>query len=129
MFTNLNVFRMAQAMAVHAGQRQAIVAQNVANADTPGYRAQELTPFAQSYQGRETAENMRGSRARHLNAGSDGKPGLTEIITKTDTDPNGNSVSVELEMVKAAEIKHQHDRAITIYKSSLTIMRASLGRS
>ena len=49
MFSNLTVFKTAHAMAVHAGARQALIAQNVANADTPGYRARDLPSFAESF--------------------------------------------------------------------------------
>ena len=45
MFENLQIFRMAHAMAAHAGARQTVVARNMANADTPGYTAQDIAPF------------------------------------------------------------------------------------
>ena len=45
MFEKLEIFRMAHAMSVHAGARQAVVAQNMANADTPGYAARDVQPF------------------------------------------------------------------------------------
>ena len=46
MFQKLEVFRMSAAMAEHAGQRQAIAAQNMANVDTPGYQARRLASFS-----------------------------------------------------------------------------------
>ena len=49
MFSKLTVFQTAHAMAVHAGARQALIAQNVANADTPGYRAKDLPSFSQVF--------------------------------------------------------------------------------
>jgi flagellar basal-body rod protein FlgB len=42
--------------------------------------------------------------------------------------PNGNSVSLEAEMVKAVDVKQQHDMALSIYRSVSEIIRASLGR-
>ena len=45
MFEKLEIFRMAHAMSVHAGARQSVVAQNIANADTPGYAARDVRPF------------------------------------------------------------------------------------
>ncbi len=129
MFTNLNVFRMAKAMAVHAGQRQAIIAQNVANADTPGYQARDLTSFADNFQQRNRTGFLQASRASHLNTDSSGSQELSGSKMNLESDPNDNSVSIEQEMLKAAEAKRQHDRAIAIYKSSLTIIRTSLGRA
>ena len=42
--------------------------------------------------------------------------------------PNGNSVSLEAEMVKAVEVRQQHEMALAIYRSSSNVVRASLGR-
>jgi flagellar basal-body rod protein FlgB len=50
MYQNLSIFQAAGAMAKHAGARQAVVAQNVANADTPGYRAQTIAPFTEVFE-------------------------------------------------------------------------------
>lgn len=126
MFTNLNVFRLAHAMASHAGQRQAVIARNVANADTPGYRARDIAPFTGPPAPATGAWSMRASRPAHLTASA--PPAWREIAAQGDAALNGNTVSVEIEMMKAAEVRHQHDRAIAIYKSALGVLRAGLGR-
>ena len=46
MYDSLSLFRLAASMARHAGERQAVVARNMANADTPGYRAEATVPFS-----------------------------------------------------------------------------------
>jgi len=51
MHEKLTVFQIAGRMAAHAGRRQTVLAQNVANADTPGYRAMDLPDFASSLRG------------------------------------------------------------------------------
>jgi len=58
MFQNLDVFRTAMAMARHAGTQQAYSAQNIANADTPGYRARALPEFQDTLR-----DSMMGQRA------------------------------------------------------------------
>jgi flagellar basal-body rod protein FlgB len=42
--------------------------------------------------------------------------------------PNGNTVSLENEMLKSLGAKRQHDRALAIYKSSMTLLRATLSK-
>jgi len=42
--------------------------------------------------------------------------------------PNGNTVSLEAEMIRSTELRQQHDMAIGIYQKSLQIMRTSMGR-
>lgn len=114
MFESLEVMRMAEAMAVHASARQAVIARNVAHADTPGYRARDITPFSEAYAAAST-EGIRTS--------------IETFDRSSGGSPNGNSVSVETEIVKATETRHQHDMALSIYQSAMTILRASLGRA
>ena len=42
MYESLDIFRTAAAMARHAGARQTVVAENIANADTPGYAGRDI---------------------------------------------------------------------------------------
>jgi flagellar basal-body rod protein FlgB len=126
MFDSLEVMRMAHGLAQHASIRQSAVARNVANADTPGYRARDVAPFAETYQQGQSAE-LRATRARHLVA-SDGAGGARHFEVAAESSPNGNTVSLEAEMIRSAEVRHQHDLATSIYKTSLDILRTSLGR-
>lgn len=116
---------MAQALSAHAGARQAIVAQNVAQADTPGYRAQDLRPFAETYA--TGGSGLRSTRAGHLlGASPQGRPDAE--TTEGALSPNGNSVSLEAEMVRAVDVRLQHGMALSVYRSVSDIVRASLGR-
>jgi len=126
MFQQPEIMRMAQAMASHAAQRQNAVAQNIANADTPGYAARDLAPFAETY----AAEGMalRRTRPGHLDAGGNPAAAMIPREAPGNRSPNGNSVSLESEMVKSVEVKRQHDLALTLYKTSLGVLRTSLGR-
>jgi len=123
MFENLDVFRMSSAMARHAGQRQAIVAQNVANADTPGYVARDLPPFETLYRPADGAEVQRATRAGHLNGAVQGDAPFVAVRAGEGGAPNGNRVSLEGEMLKSVDAKREHDRALAIYKSALGILR------
>ena len=126
MFKNLEIFQMAGAMARHAETRQTMVAQNIANADTPGYKARDIASFAETYRAQD-ASTMRTTRAGHLTGSS--QPNDTRLIAGAGSEsPNGNNVSLETEMMKSVENNGQHKRAMAIYKSSLNIMRLSLGR-
>ena len=128
MFEKLEIFQMAGAMARHAASRQALVAQNIANADTPGYKARDLASFADTYQDNSDAMELRTTRAGHL-TGASSYDSTSRIIAGTGSEsPNGNNVSLEGEMMKATEISQQHKEALAIYQSSLGILRTSLGR-
>ncbi len=126
MFTELNVFKIAYSMATHAGTRQALVAQNIANADTPNYHAKDIRPFTEVYaRGGAMSGDMVSTRSSHLNGQGDG---MEWAITSDDTGsgPNGNSVSIEEEILKGVETKRKHDQALAIYRSSMNVLRASI---
>ena len=129
MFTELNVFKIAYSMAAHAGKRQALVSQNIANADTPGYHAKDVKPFKEVFAAGARPASMIATRGSHLNGNADS--GMDWAVTSSDagSDPNDNSVSVETELLKGVETARQHKRAMAIYKSSMNILRSSLGKT
>lgn len=126
MFEKLELTKMANAMAERAGARLGVIAQNVANADTPEYKAMDLPSFAETYQDSGTA--MRASRPGHLTADDAASAPLPHRIKGTGA-PNGNTVSLEQEMVKTAAIRQDHEMALAIYRNTSDIIRASLGKS
>jgi flagellar basal-body rod protein FlgB len=129
MFQNLTVFETAHAMAVHAGQRQAVIAQNVANADTPGFVARDLQNFQSAFASSDPMQSaQRATRPGHLHGAA--VPVSNPMIgeDRSFAAPDGNSVSLETEMLRATAAKRQHDRSLAIYKSALNILRSSLGR-
>lgn len=127
MFGRPEIMRVAQQLAGHSAARQEQIAQNVANADTPGYRARDLVDFAQFYSPSASA-TMRATRPTHAVEAVFGDRAASIIDMKSEPAPNGNSVSLENEMIKQAETRHSHDMALAVYKSSLDLMRAVIGR-
>ena len=93
MFERLNVFNIAYSMATHAGKRQALVSENIANADTPGYHAKDIKPFKEVFAASEAQGDMIASRGSHIN-GANGS-GFDWAVTtdESSVDPNNNSVS------------------------------------
>lgn len=128
MFTDLNVFKTAFAMAQHAGQRQAFVAQNMANADTPGFQPKDLEHFKNAFTTNPSADTMRSTRAGHLGAGSGTDFSWRVVQHSNGMDPNENGISIEEEMLRAVDVRRQHDRALAVYRSAMSILRTSLGR-
>ena len=127
MFEKLEITAMAQALASHAGARLGAISQNMANADTPGYKARDVADFATVWQASSDGGAMRATRRGHL---ANADHSMTPQITATNgaSAPNGNSVSLEREMVKAVEVRQQNDMALAIYRNTSNIIRASLGK-
>ncbi len=126
MFEKLEITAMAQAMSAHAGSRLGVIARNVANADTPGYRTQDVDDFASVWAASSDGA-MRATRAGHAGASSTAVAEESHVVQGHGA-PNGNTVSLEGEMVKAVETRQQHDMALAIYRGTSEVLRASLGR-
>ena len=129
MDVNLDVLRLAQALAAHAAQRQSLIASNVANADTPGYRAVDIDTFSTAYRDGPDVAALKATRSGHLGAV---EPALGfrafEIKTIGAESPNGNSVSIEDQMTRAVEARQAHDLAMGVYSKTLDILRLTVRR-
>ncbi len=124
MFEQLSITRMAEALAGHAGARLGLIARNVAQADTPGYKAMDLPDFAATYQ---DGEAMRATRPGHFTSAARMMEPLAQP-SWGEASPDGNTVSLEHEMVKSVEVRQQSDMALAVYRNTADIIRASLGR-
>lgn len=107
-------------------------AQNLANADTPGYRASDLKGF--DFKGilnREpmqvnmtvTADNQMGGRRRRLRD-------FTEVQDRTpyETAPAGNAVDLEEQMMKISDSQVKHRLATELYKKQIHLLRTAIGK-
>ncbi|MEM9097748.1 MAG: flagellar basal body protein [Pseudomonadota bacterium] len=132
---------MARSLTRHAATRQALITENVANADTPNYRARDVLPFAEVYSApgeadRATAFKPVATRGGHTGFERDasGLAGLRQMealaISQVGADsPNGNTVAVEDQLGRAAEARLKHEMALGILQKSMGMLRATLGRT
>ncbi len=127
MLNGTEIVQMAQELARHSGARQTLVARNIANADTPGYRATDVLPFEEVYQGR-TEVAPRQTRDGHMGGAEMPETAMRVVDARTEPAPNGNSVSLETEMMKSAEVRQSHGMALAVYQASLDLMRTAIGR-
>jgi flagellar basal-body rod protein FlgB len=125
---DLTLLRLSSSLAAHAMARQTVVTENIAHADTPGYRARDLPDFAETM----TASPgfiARATRPGHaqFDAGAD-RFQVEEIAILGAEAPNGNSVSLEDQMIRAAELRQSHDLALGVYGKTMDILRSSIGK-
>lgn len=126
MFETLDLTRMARAMSKHAGARLGLVARNIANADTPGFRAMDLPDFTSTY---DPTQGLRATRPGHLDVSQPTTSPKPRFLGGAAASPNGNTVSLEAEIQRTAVIRQDHDLALAVYRNTSEIIRASLGRA
>ena len=119
---------IAQALAAHAAARQAAIVENVANADTPGYRARDLADFADTYRAADQGALRQTRAGPSRRGGRVDRSGTGRARRDRTQSPNGNTVSLEDQMVRAAEVRQrEHDLALAVYRKSLDILRTASG--
>jgi flagellar basal-body rod protein FlgB len=124
----LDILRLASGLAAHSAARQRVISENIAHADTPGYRARDVAEFGALIDD-QPAFSARTTRPGHIPFGAD-RDGFaaTEVTALGAESPNGNTVSLEDQMMRAAEVRHSHELALGVYRKSMDILRTSLGR-
>lgn len=127
MFDQISTMRMAEALGAHATARQRLVAQNVAQADTPDYKARDLDDFSKTVR-QAPGLGLRVTDARHSSGGGWGM-GAGQVRVQTgEASPNGNTVSLEDELIRQADVRREFDVSVTVFQSGLNLMRAGLGK-
>ncbi len=119
MNNDLGILQTLSAMAKLAERRHTVIAKNIANADTPNYKAKDLPEFSEVY-------NQSKTRSASL---ADLVGSLEAKTTNSTTDPNGNSVSLEEQMFAASKAAGDHDKAILFYRKTLDMLKMSLGKN
>ncbi len=111
-------------------ERQKLLSENIANADTPGYQARDLKPvdFHKMLK-RSSASEIAITNPRHLKGAADAqrfnfKP---EKTSSKEVNPSGNSVSIEEQMVKLGETQMEYETVTGIYRKQAQLLKLALG--
>ena len=125
---DMPLFAMLKSKMGYETQRQRVLSQNVANADTPGYAPSDLKAF--SFSGAlQSAMGVAPVRtnAMHLEGRSQGPAGAPKPQLAPDAEArlDGNQVVLEEQMMKMSDARQGYDAAITLYQNALTLMRTA----
>jgi flagellar basal-body rod protein FlgB len=130
MLGGMLVFALSAARLAHASERNTVLARNVAHADTPGFRAQDVAAFDFGRIAAAGTVQPKATRPGHAVGPLPFGPPAAEVrdAPATDESPNGNTVSLEEQMVLAAETRGQFELAATLYAKHLSLLRTAIGR-
>jgi flagellar basal-body rod protein FlgB len=111
--------------------RQKVLAENVSNADTPGFAPRDLSEPRFTARGLASGGGLPVARtsAAHL-SGEFVRPGESEVPAgRFETRPSGNAVSLEEEMLKVSQNQADFQLASSLYQKSLQMLRIAAGRA
>ena len=123
--TNVDVFNLAEQRLDWVNRRQELLAQNVANANTPGYQARDLKPFAALLANKPVA--LAATSPMHL-AASVSTLEQDRNTVVAERAPDGNSISLDEELTKLADTGGMHQLATNLYTKYMGMFRIALGK-
>jgi flagellar basal-body rod protein FlgB len=126
--TQIGLFDLAEQRLAWADRRQGLLAQNIANANTPGYRPHDLRSFASTLTSAGGVAPAR-TQANHM-SGLAGASQQDEAESRPAAHaPDGNAVTLDDQLIKVADTATTHALVTTIYKKYLGLFSMALGRS
>ena len=132
--TDIPILSMLRTRLQYSQERQRVLAENVANADTPSYRARDLTPpkFEAPNEvaaAPVSAVSLTRTASGHIaGIGQSDSPFRTESKGSYEVSPSGNAVNLEQEMMKVAANQMDYQAATALYTRSISLIKTALGK-
>ena len=113
-------------------ERQKVLAENVANADTPRYRTRDLKQLDFNAELNATVQaqvKLSATASGHIAAPA-GETGAHPQRPRGgfETKPSGNAVVLEEEMMKVAQTQMDHQTATSLYARGLAMLKTAIGK-
>jgi len=121
--SQIPLFALADKRLAWVTSRQAVLAQNIANADTAGFHARDLAPFASLLAA--PGVSLAATAPGHF-AGT-GSSAAAPVAVPGERSPDGNTVALDKELAKVADTDMAHEFAVGVTKSYLGMFRTSIG--
>jgi flagellar basal-body rod protein FlgB len=124
--TGIPLFDLAESRLAWLARRQQVLAQNVANADTPGWQDRDLPSFASTLAGamlspvRTDPQHLAGTLAATA-------PLLVRRERKAERSPDGNGVALDEQLRRIADTDTAHALVSGLYKSFVGMFRTVTG--
>ncbi len=113
-------------------QRQKVLAENVANANTPGYQPRDMKELNfNDVLKRSTKMKMSATRVNHIAPRASASTAGFDTITQKssyETSPDGNAVSLEEQMLKVTENRMDYELMTNLYRKHMSMLRTAMGR-
>jgi len=133
-FGDIPILSMLRTRLDWAQARQRVLAENVANADTPKFRAHDLQPLKfedppLASVGALTPVSLTRTAENHIEGVGLSQSTYRNVNSRTfEVRPTGNAVNLEEEMMKVAANQMDFQTATALYTRSLNLIKTALGK-
>ncbi|SFP65103.1 flagellar basal body rod protein FlgB [Tranquillimonas alkanivorans] len=119
----MSFFRMASDRMSWLSERQKVISQNVANADTPGYKARDVGSFQEMVEGSRAGTGLARTHEAHRAGSLDGTGvRVDEDRTAWEQSPDGNTVVLEQQTIRANEVAENYRLAAQLYRKGYELL-------
>jgi flagellar basal-body rod protein FlgB len=130
---DIPIFSILRERMAWLNQRQSVLSENVANADTPGFVARDLKPLDFQQEMQSAAQSriagLTVTNPRHIAATTSANSDFDVTDTPdVEANPNGNAVSLEQEMIKVSDTQMQFQAAANLYGKAMSLMKTAIGQ-
>lgn len=129
--SQMTLFKMARQKMSWLGERQVVLSQNIANADTPNYRSKDLQKLDFQRELKTLAPvQMASTSTSHLNGTvvpPDYRVDKEKLKDVYEVNPDGNSVVMEEQLMKVSDTNMQYQLATNLYQKNMAMFRMALG--
>jgi flagellar basal-body rod protein FlgB len=125
----IQLFELASKQAEWLSVRQELVANNIANANTPKYVAKDVTPFAAVLS--QASSGMARTNSKHISDNTVSEDFSVIDASLSDEDgvkESGNTVSLAGELTKSGEIRREFELNAALVKSFHRMMLMAVKR-
>ncbi len=120
----VNLFELASKQSQWLAVRQSAVAGNIANANTPGYVANDVEPFEKVLD--RTSVQMSATQSGHLGGATEADYAVKPQEFTGAVMPSKNTVVLESELMKAGEIRRSFELNTAIVKAFHAMMLSAV---
>lgn len=129
MFDKLTIMQMARSRLDWAARRQEVLAENVSNANTPGYAPRDTKVFDfKSALAEVSRPSLATTHPQHVALPGPSPVAVVTVKTPFETSPDGNGVVLEEQLAKISDTKGAYQMATDIFRKNMTMLRISLGK-
>jgi flagellar basal-body rod protein FlgB len=128
--TDLPLFSMLRTRMQWHQERQRLLAENVANADTPSFRPHDLAPLRfDRMRPTLSSVSLERTESGHIGSSESGSSQFqADRLGGYEVRPTGNAVNLEDEMIKVAANQMDYQAATTLYTRSLNLIKTAIGK-
>lgn len=120
------LFQLAEKRLAWADRRETLLSENIANADTPGWKPVDVPPFATELG--DAQRRLVRTDPGHLSAPEGGGMQGDHRVRPQARAPDGNAVSLDTELTRIADTQTTQQFVSSLYKTYLGMFNTALDK-